>query len=346
MGLCLEVEFLFKNYDVLTKSKRKELFNNIQRIENDFLKFLEQNPIENSEDYELDYLKSIARYLELNKNLFYKESSSIYGILNIDKNIKYTGDCNQIVNLYIHLFSLENDVRSLRIKQLKDHVCLNYKDIDIETTNSSFTKYDDYLYVSEVWEMIAINILDVNDYDLISSEVSANDFLMACKICKKLSSHNKTTEHNLIVAYQKMGRHLEKIKQYKSALKFWKLVGFEKGYHEFLIRYVKHLVEQKKFSYALKMSKKSKNNDLILFAYNHFVNNLTISKKFEKALKFAKKSKDQDLIKFVASNYYNFLYPQTKTDSDSKRRNILKKMYKLAIILDDQKLARSIKNMI
>ena len=107
-----------------------------------------------------------------------------------------------------------------------------FKDIDIETTNSTFTNYDDYLYVSEVWEMIAINILDVNDYDLISSDVSANDFLMACKICKKLSSHNKTTDHNLMVAYQKMGRHFENLKQYKSAYKFWKLVGSEKGLNE------------------------------------------------------------------------------------------------------------------
>ena len=347
LALCLEVEYLFKGYSILNKNNRKKAFLNINKINNDFLRFYENHKnlkFNDQSSSEFNYLYIISKYLKPNSKFNYQEGASVYKTLMFENDIKFQADCNQLVNLYIHLFSLKYDVKKLKIKLLKDHVCLHFEDYDFETTNAQITKYEKFINISDVSEIISVNILDINDSDLKTSNIHVKDFYAGCRIAKNLSSNTKITEHNIKVAYQKMAKHYEQINDYKKAEYFIKILKNKDELINFYKRYCQYLISKKQFKKAIKKAKKTKDSQFTSYVYSSFVQFLLNEKKFEAALKFAKKSKIDNLIEFAASKLYNNFYSKIKRDgSKNYNKKLYKKMLKVAYLLKDQKLIDGLK---
>ena len=357
LALCFEAEYLFKGYQILNKSNRKLAFANIAKIKADFEDFLDSNPdlkfpgvefgtFEKQERF--DYLYAISQYLQPESKFRYKASSSIFGSLSFKNELQFVADCNQLVNLYVYLYSLKFPVVDLQIKLLKDHVCLHYNGFDFETTTAKITKYDEFEYIADISELIAVNILDISDSDLKTADIHVDDFHLGCLIVMNLSSNKKIASHNLKVAYQKLAMHYEEIESFKKAAYFWKLYNKSEDLLNFFKRVAKFYTSKQKFKLATKFAKKSKSKEFINFAYRSWVDNLVNANKFEYALKIAKKSKDQDLIKFAAAKLYNFLGSTIKKDPSavSYNRKVYKQMLKLAYTLNDSKLVNQLKQLI
>ena len=350
LALCLEAEFLFKGYSILNKNNRKSAFLNIEKINQDFLKFYGKNKdlkFNENSSAEFNFLFIISKYLSPNQKFEYKEGASIYKTLMFSNEIKYQADCNQLVNLYIHLFSLKYDISKLQIKLLKDHVCLHFEGFDFETTNAQITKYDDYISISDVSEIISVNILDISDNDLKTSSVHVKDFYAGCLIARNLSSNKKITDHNIKVAYQKMAKHYEDIKDFKKAEFFIKQLKEKSQLLNFYKRYSQYLLSKNLYKKSIRIAKRTKDKQLLKYIYSTYVQFLINKNKFELAFKFSKKSKQEDLIQFAASKLYNFYYSKlNKEASNSYNKSLYKKMIKLAYVLNDQKLISGLKKTI
>ena len=350
LALCLEVEFLFKGYSILNKNNRKLAFSNVEKINKDFLNFYDRNKTlefnEHSSD-EFNFLYIISKYLVPNQRFEYKEGASIYKTLMFSNQIKYQADCNQLVNLYIHLFSLKFDPSKLKIKLLKDHVCLHFEGYDFETTNAEIIKYEDYINISDVSEIISVNILDISDSDLKTSNVHVKDFYAGCLIAKNLSSNQKITDHNIKVIYQKMAKHYEEVKDYKKSEYFVKQLKDKSQLLNFYKRYSQYLLSKNLYKKSIKIAKRTKDKQLLKYIYSTYVQFLINKNKLERALKFAKKSKQEDLIQFAASKLYNFYYKKIdRNKTNSFNKSLYKKMLKLAFILKDPKLIAGLKKTI
>lgn len=351
LALCLEAEFLFKAYSILNKNNRKAAFNNIPKINEDFLNFYNKNKdLKFSENAspEFNYLYIITKYLSKDQKFTYQEGASIYKTLMFKNEIKFVADCNQLVNLYIHLFSLKYDVSQLKIKLLKDHVCLHFENYDFETTNSQITKYDNYISISDVSEIISVNLLDISDSDLKTANVHAKEFLAGCKIASNLSSNSKITDHNIKVAYQRMAKHYEEIKDFKNAELFAIQVNEKDYLKNFYKRYAYYLCNKQSFKKAIKIAKRTNDSQLDSYIYTSSVNFYIEKNKLQLALKFARKSKIENLVKFAASKLYNDYLSKIKKDTNAVayNRSLYKKMLKIAYILKDEKLISGLKKTI
>lgn len=234
----LWTEYRYKGYRYLRKSKRKKLYTNLELIANDFDQFYlsRTQPVElilshihrltphvAVDPQKLLLLQALMDYFSPTRGTYeYRESSSFGRLLRNPSHEKLVGDCNQIVTLYIYLYSRYHDVRDLRLRLLPGHVALHYEGIDIEATTGRFADYhtqkDSKLLPIE--EIASVNLLDTTDSYLLTHEVSPENFLQASRFAFILSHDRDIVTHNLDAAYGMLINSLMKRNSYRQALKF------------------------------------------------------------------------------------------------------------------------------
>lgn len=331
-------EYRYKGYAYLRKSHRKELYQNLQRIADDFDSFRAEHkpkddvvarvkkiePRAHIERERIELLEALTEYFSPKRGVYvYRASSSFGRLLRNPINEQLVGDCNQIVTLYIYIYSRYFDVGDLRIRVLPHHVALHYAGVDIETTNGTFTSYhgkhDQKLLPIE--EIVSINLLDTTDSYLETHEVNPEDFLQASRFAYILSHDRDIVTRNLDAAYGMVINVLMKRHNYKRALAFAKqsrniellaVVG-----HNGFVFYN----EQHDFKQARRFAKHSpKRTELIHNSYHGEGVFLYNSRRFLDAARAFKKYGDQDAIQ----SCYRALYSeeQKKLPRDMTTRGI------------------------
>lgn len=233
-------EYSFKGYKYLRKSHRKKLYKNLELIAADFEAYRTKENSESStvierikftapdskpEHEKALLLQTIMNYFSPARGVYeYKASSSFGRLLRNPASDSLIGDCNQIVTLYIYIYSRYHDVRDLKIRLLPEHVALHYNGVDIEATNGTFANYDSRQgqELMPIEEIVSVNLLDTTDSYLATHEVAAEDFLQASRFAFILSHHRDIVKHNLEAAYGKLINMLMSRHNYSQALKFAK----------------------------------------------------------------------------------------------------------------------------
>ena len=232
----------YKGYKYLTKSKRRFLYQNADLISSDFNDFLKSHePREDdilaeiratnpsTSGYiayrdQLIYLKSIMDYLSPNNGKYgYRESSTFGELLKDPKSNTMLGDCNQIVTLYIYLYSKKFDINNLQLKTYPGHVALHFHGIDIEATNGEFKNYQhDGQRIIPVQEIVSINLLDTTDHYYKTHKIDPKSQLESARLALLVSSERQVTIKNLEIAYHNTINSLLKENDYDMALKYAK----------------------------------------------------------------------------------------------------------------------------
>ncbi len=235
------MERKFKGYEYLSKSKRRQMYENAQKISQKFLRFCETSKIdeifvrneikENDLTYpeggtdKIVFLRNIAEFLQPENLYHYIETSSFGKLLNDPEKEKLEGDCNQIVTLYIYLFSLRYDINELNIKLLPEHVCLHFRNIDIEATNGTFTRYRESTDVLPVTEIIATNMLDIPDFREEAVVMTPHVMVKSAQLAYATSSLRSLVEKNLHIAYENLGNTAYNAGDFNAAIFYFEKAG-------------------------------------------------------------------------------------------------------------------------
>lgn len=231
-------EYRYKGYKYLRKSNRKKLYRNLQLIADDFETFRAKNerdsetvqsiihtatPQAEVEQKRAILIQAMMDYFSSSQGVYeYRESSSFGRMLRDPRREKLIGDCNQIVTLYIYLYSRYFDVRDLEIRLLPGHVALHLDAVDIETTSGKFADYSNQRdsKLMPIEEIVSVNLLDTTDSYLSTHEVSSEDFLQASRFAFILSHEREIVSRNLDAAYANLINLLMSRHNYTAALKF------------------------------------------------------------------------------------------------------------------------------
>jgi tetratricopeptide (TPR) repeat protein len=366
----LWTEYRYKGYKYLRKSERKKLYANLHAIRQDFDRFkaTQNHPVQtikhqvhslspnaNSNDERIVLLHAIMEYLSPKRGIYqYKESSSFGRLIRDPSHETLIGDCNQIVTLYIYLYSRYFDVSDLSIRLLPQHVALHYAGIDIETTNGTFKNYADKdgSELLPVEEIVSVNLLDTTDSYLATREIAAKDFLQASRFAFILSHHRDVVTHNLSVAYSKLITMLMNRHNYAQALTFAKdskdmellsIVGHNGAVHNMAHHH--YSAARRYASYALKrdeLIKTSYRNEGIYHYQAH---------RYQQAITAFKKIGDKTLIQKCYEGLYfkeqEKLGANLTTQTIKAHANTIKRMHTYAKKSGNTKLidaAHSLRN--
>lgn len=309
-------EYKFKGYRYLSKKNRTELYNNLKLIEADFANFIDKpnqryNPINLLTKEleaklpiltpELELLCNIMAYFSIERGIYAYESSSSFGKLLQDPNKSLLiGDCNQIVTLYIHIYSKYFDVSDLKITTIPNHVALHFKGIDIEATKGVFADYsaNKESNTLPIQEIVSINLLDITDSYIKTRPIDPKDLLQSSRLAYLLSSNRDIVTQNLNASYSIIINDLISQHNYDSAIIFAKqsnnienlnLVG-----HNGVIYYLsKH-----NFSKARHLAKYTKNNaELIKHSYRSEGEYYFSKKNYDASIKAFNQIDDQKAVR-------------------------------------------------
>lgn len=310
------MERKYKGYKYLKKSVRKRMYINSSLI---VKKFYAQS-IEVSElgkivsrDEKLKFLTSIMAFLKPGKHYHYIKTASFGKLLRDPSKELLEGDCNQIVTLYIYLYSTKFPIEDLQIKLLPEHVCLHFNGVDIEATNGTFQHYKNYTHILPVTEIISTNLLDLADFREKVQEISPRVFLKSSQLAYSISSLREIVESNLKIAYKNLSISSMKSGNFSSALFFAeKLNDFD-------------FLKSVKRSYAVSLYDKGD---------------------FEHSLKVFQELNDENGIKASLSGAYNLLankVKNVKTQKDfQQNKHNYRKMLEIARKLNDQNLIENL----
>jgi hypothetical protein len=330
----LWMEKKYKGYRYLSKRTRKKMYRSVDAIKVKFDQHCSQIKITNQElrenilakgllfprgdEKKLAYVAKIMSFLK--PGLYYKyEKTANFGKLlkNPDKE-KMVGDCNQIVTFYAYLYSLKFPIKDLKIKLLKDHVCLHFRDIDIEATNGTFAKYDKFKHVLPITEILSTNLLDLTDFREEVQKISARAMVKSAQLAYAISSLKELVVKNLDIAYHNLA------------------VSAMNGHD---------------FDTAIFYIKKTDRKDVLDNIYRNATAYYLDQHSFKKAKYYASRTGDSRLKEMVVHNEailnYNKLLKKVadvRTLTDAKKhKSTYKKMLRWAQKMDDDKRAEEIR---
>ncbi|MBI4975467.1 hypothetical protein HZC20_02200, partial [Candidatus Peregrinibacteria bacterium] len=228
------LEKKFKGYTYLSKKVRRRMYENSDLIKSEFLKFYGEFSLDNEsirkdlnskgllypngDDEKIKYIACIQEFLSPGKYYEYIQTSSFGKLLNDPSKEKLQGDCNQIVTLYIYLYSLKYSISDLNIKLLPEHVCLHFRGIDIEATNGTFAKHTESRDVLPVTEIISTNLLDLTDFREEVQEISPQMIVKSAQLAYAISSLKSFVAKNLDIAYHNLGVNALNENNFESAI--------------------------------------------------------------------------------------------------------------------------------
>jgi len=234
--ISLWAEYRYKGYRYLSKAERKRLHTNLRLIVEDFGHFYTQKvqtvdlstytdslSTDTANDPNKAMLiRAIMEYFSPQRGAYeYRDSSSFGRLLANPAQDKLVGDCNQIVTLYLYMYSRYYKIQDLQLRILPEHVALHYNGIDIETTSGELADYSEQegSLLLPVEEIVSINLLDTTDSYLSTHEIAAEDFLQASRFAFILSHEREVVAQNLQTAYTSLINLLMKRNDYNQALK-------------------------------------------------------------------------------------------------------------------------------
>jgi len=329
----LFLEKKFKGYKYLKKSIRRQLYENVGMMLGKFEVFnkslnfdenvlFEKIKLNTGKDFifspddreKIKYFYRIMDFLKPGRYYFYLGNASFGKLLrNLFIN-KLEGDCNQIVTLYVYLYSLKYDISELQIKILKDHVCLYFKGIDIEATNATFKSYDDYKFLLPITELISTNLLDISDLNEESYKIDEKELLKCSRFAYLLSSMRQLVDENLKIAYKNLVLRSIKILDFEAAAYYSKKLDDNEIYRDVKIQEGLYYLSRKNFEKAIE-----------IFAF----------------------IKDKQLVKSVYASHYNMLIEKVsgvKTIAEAKNfKYIYQKLADIAKKMEDHELYENIK---
>lgn len=238
----LWTEYRYKGYNYLTKKQRKELYQNLAAIHNDFTAFAETQTVDIKHEIakiaelgvdtaklrlypdQFQYIVLIQRYLAPRRGLYtYRASSSFGRLLRNPAREKLEGDCNQIVTLYLALYARKYKVSDLKLTLYPGHVALHFEGVDIETTNGTFCRYQkEGQRTAPIHEIVSVNLLDTSDTNFEKTSIHPEVFLESARLAYVVSSNRQLVKKNLEIAYRNTVSHLMKSAQYKKAFEYAK----------------------------------------------------------------------------------------------------------------------------
>lgn len=357
----LWMEYRHKGYKYLNKNTRKTLYENLKKLENLLEQFCAKNtslPTPKIEDKsekttaELTYLAKIMAFFQSPKiKYLYRESSNFGSLLRDPEKAELVGDCNQIVTLYIYLFSRKYDINHLQLKIFENHVCLHFQGIDLEATSHSFTHYHKKdQQILPIIELIPINLLDVTDREVQTFEVSPKFLVEAYKLAAAISKEKKLIYQNLKAAYHQLVHQTQEAHNYDLALQYAK-----QNEEASLIKNVAHnavvyFTKQHSFHKAKKYLTIADDPELKKYCLTAEAADLYEKKKYEAAASIFKSINDQEKYQLC----YKALFFQEqekikgiKTVAELKQKKyVLKKMEDLAMTAKDKKLVEYVKELL
>lgn len=358
-------EYKYKGYKYLASNrKRRQLYSNTFHLVEDFnsfctlqkpdkaiyfKKFYSLEELTEGQRERLDYLIHIMAYLNPDRGIYtYRESASFGELLKNPKIEKLIGDCNQIVTLYIYLYSLKFNISDLSLVVPPNHVALYFNGLQIEATRGVFVHLKEGVSIQPIQEIASINLMDVTDSYFKTHQISASTLLEASKLSYLISSKREIAQKNLKASYNNTVIELVKGQKYKDALHLSRQIKDSKLVDYVSRNAINFYLRKNKFSEARKYAGHALNGkDLIqqiqLNEAAYFYN----KQQYAKALEIYKKIGDEEMIR----NCYKGLFIQEsknlgtiKTVEDIKsNRAILNKMNDYAKKSDDKKLIKYVR---
>ncbi len=337
LAVNIWLEKRFKGYKYLSKRTRRKMYLNAEKIHQKLEEHIQNYPVKDSEIKEMLLKKSLPyphgdeakiRYIYqimsfLRPGLYYNyiKTSSFGKLIRDPDKERLEGDCNQVVTLYAYLYSLKFPLEDLKIKLLPEHVCLHFRDIDIEATSAVFHKYSTQKKVLPITEIISTNLLDLSDFREEAQNISERDMLKSAQLAYAISSLKSVVEENLNIAYKNLGIAALKNHDFETA-----------------IFYISKTPDKK----------------MLADIYNNACIYYMDQKRFKKAKFYAEKSKDSQLLKSVEHNEavyeYNKLLKKVsnvRTTEDAKRKkSVYKKMLGYARKMKDSKLEKDVQEIL
>ena len=262
----LILEWKFKGYKNLKKSYRKKLYENVERLKEEFESYQATELPSDQSLKQREYLDLIRRFLHPTRCLRYQQGVSFHKLLRDPSVEKLIGDCNQITTLYIYLYSLKFPVQDLQLKVPEGHVCLHFRGEDLETTTGVWTTHEKFKRITNIEEIIPINLLDIPDYAEKKFDLSSLTKLKAAELAYKLSGERKLVEHNLRVAYHNCSIDYLKQQNYSTALRYAKASENQKLIKKIIYDQAVYWVDKGSFSRARKNFKKIKSDKGLKYA--------------------------------------------------------------------------------
>ena len=305
--LNLWMEKKYKNYVYLKKRVRRQMYENVEVLKEEFLKYAEKHQTNKDalekridalglnypvhDEAKLLHLAAIMAYLHPGPHYTYQKAANFGKLLKNPLKEKLVGDCNQIVTLYTFLYSLKFPIKELQIKILPGHVCLHFRGIDIEATSGRFKNYDDYEKILPITELLSTNILDVVDIEATTAQIKPRIILKRAQLAQKISSFRELVDRNLNIAYRNLGVTLMRQNEYDSAIFYFEKLRdpklLQKAYHNAAIYFLKG----KNFSKAKHYAKQTGHEQLMKSCYLGEYNALAKKVRHIKTIKQAKSYK-------------------------------------------------------
>lgn len=357
------LEKKYKGYKYLDKSTRKKMYDDVRKIVEKFNSFLlvfqisiddvksllEANDLKvpSGNEDRLLYLASIMAFLEPEKYYHYIKTASFGKLLRDPDQEKLEGDCNQIVTLYIYLFSLKFPIEELQIKLLPEHVCLHFRGIDIEATNATFQNYEKDQEVLPVTEIISTNLLDLADFREEVQKIEPQVMVKSAQLAFAVSSLKSLVSKNLDIAYRNLGISAMNAKDFETAIfylaKTTDVQTLNGAYNNAAIYYM----GQNNFSKATYYADKSHNSELEKTVKHnegiYYLNNGGV----DKALSIFNYLGDEKMQKACYQKKYNKLAGKisgVKTVDDARRyKNTYRDLFDLAQKIGDEALSESLR---
>lgn len=309
----------FKGYEYLTKAKRKELYGNVDFILSDFdiflsndlgfnvdvvLKKISKLGVDTSKIKEnkekLKYLDQIMRYLSPSAGRYaYRPSSTFGELLKDPSKDVIQGDCNQIVTLYIYLYSKKFSVKDLQLKTRPGHVMLHYSGVDIEATNGKFVNYQkDDQKILPIQEIISINLLDVTDSYFKTHKIPPESFLQSARLAYLVSGEKEIINNNMYAAYNNVINEKMSKNDYRAALKFAKQSNKQQLINIVGYNGAAYYLNNEKFAEARKFASYSANEKEFMKKINYSqAINLYNKNDYRSAMRIFKNINESDMVK-------------------------------------------------
>lgn len=372
--LNLWLEARFKGYKYLKRGVRKRMYRHSQRIGEIFLEFAAGTRIDDAnisrnienlglavprlpgDAEKLKLLAAIMLFLQPNAGRYeYLEGASFGKLLSDpDRQQKMIGDCNQIVTFYTFLFSLKFDIKDLKIKIMKEHVCLHFKGVDIEATAGAFANYREYLRLLPIMELIPTNLLDVSDFRDKQIKVDPRDLLKSAQLAVNLASEKDLVTSNLKIGYHNVAVDALKQNDYDNAVFFAQKAGNDPENQKFLDAIFHNAVvyhaKARNFKKARYFLEKSRENELKNFVDEQEGLYLLQKGSISAARDLFTRAGNRQMVKACWAKEYNNIQSRVAGIKElsvmKSHKSDYKKMLELAQKMEDNGLVENLRNIL